>query len=262
MWPVRARAGGPAPGSIPPASSRTGAREPGPRRGAGPAARPLSRRRPGGPGRLAVSSGPRGRPCSTARSARPSRPRPGATPGPRPRRRAARRRRGRVPVRRRRAPAGRRWARRGRGSRAAPALPCPPGRATNVPPRSGRSHRRAVMRGAAAATKGSSNWPSSGSSHPSAGTQSESTNATSAVCARATPALRAPAGPTLVVSPTKRAPCRSAISLVAPASADASSTTMHAKPERAPSSRSSCAGRSRTGTTTVTSSFPKGPPAA
>ncbi len=261
MWPARARAGGPAPDSRPPASSRTGAREPGPRRGAGPAARPLCRRRRGGPGRLAVSSGPRGRPCSTAHSARPSRPRPGATRGPRPRRRAARRRRGRVPVRRRRAPPGRRWARRGCGSPAAPALPAPPVERRTCRLVAGGATVR-VMRGAAAATKGSSNWPSSGSSHPSAGTQSESTNATSAVCARAAPALRAPAGPTLVVSPTKRAPCRSAISLVAPASADASSTTMQAKPERAPRSRSSCAGRSRTGTTIVTSSSPRAPPAA
>ena len=81
-----------------------------------------------------------------------------------------------------------------------------------------------------------------------------------ALSTAAKPALRAPAGPTLVASPTKRAPCRSAISLVAPASADASSTTMQASPSSAPSSRSSCAGRSRTGTTTVTSPGPRVPP--
>ena len=87
-----------------------------------------------------------------------------------------------------------------------------------------------TIRGATAATSGSSKWPSSGASHPSSGTQSESTNATSALSTAANPALRAPAGPTLVSSPTKRAPCRSAISLVAPASVDASSTTTQAKP--------------------------------
>ena len=64
-------------------------------------------------------------------------------------------------------------------------------------------------------------------------------------------------GPTLTGSATNWAPWRSAISLVAPASADASSTTMQASPPSAPSRRSSCAGRSRTGTTTVTSSGPK-----
>ena len=77
----------------------------------------------------------------------------------------------------------------------------------------------------------------------------------------ANPALRAPAGPTLAASPTKRAPWRSATSLVAPASADASSTTTQARARSsAPSSRSSCTGRSRTGTTTVTSPGPNVPP--
>ncbi len=97
------------------------------------------------------------------------------------------------------------------------------------------------MRGATAATSGSSKWPSSGSSHPFDGTQSESTKATIGLSETARPALRAPDGPTLVASPTKRAPWRSAISLVAPASADASSTTMQARPPSAPSSRSSWA---------------------
>ena len=113
-----------------------------------------------------------------------------------------------------------------------------------------------MIRGATAATSGSSKWPSSGPSHPSEGTQSESTNATSALCTRSIPALRAPDGPTFDANPTNRAPWRSATALVVPASADASSTTTHARPPSAPSSRSSCTGRSRTGTTTVTSSGP------
>ena len=131
---------------------------------------------------------------------------------------------------------GRARVRRGCGSRAAPARRGRRGRATIAPPRSGRGRPARTMRGATAATNGSSKWPNNGPSHPSAGTQSESTNATSAVWTTASPALRAPAGPTLVASPTKRAPCRSVTSLVAPASADASSTTTQARPpgHRAP----------------------------
>ena len=45
------------------------------------------------------------------------------------------------------------------------------------------------MRGATAATNGSSKWPNKGPSHPSAGTQSESTNATSAVWTTAKPGV-------------------------------------------------------------------------
>ena len=80
-----------------------------------------------------------------------------------------------------------------------------------------------------------------------------------ACCApRPTRRSAAPAGPTLTGRPTKAAPCRSATSLVAPASTDASSTTMQARPPATAhaSKRSSCCGRSRTGTTTVTSSVP------
>ena len=126
----------------------------------------------------------RARPCSPARSGRPTRPRPGATPGPRPRRRAAwveevGARRHVDPDQQRRA-----RARRGCGSRAGPVPPGRPGPATSaarpVARPSARPLRGRTMRGATAATSGSSKWPSNGSSQPVGGTQSESTNATSA----------------------------------------------------------------------------------
>ena len=87
---------------------------------------------------------------------------------------------------------------------------------------------------------------------PVGGAQSESTNATRALSTRDSPAFRAADGPEFVVSGTKRAPWRSAISLLAPGSADASSTTTHDRPASASRSRPSCTGRLRTGTTTVT----------
>ena len=204
------------------------------RRGAGPAPPRSCRRRRGGPGTPPGLPARRARPCSTARSGRPIRRRPGATPGPRPHRRAGWGRTGRAPPRRRPGRGAPRWARRGW---ARPGAPGPPGSpverrahrpVTGPPARGGPAS--GTIRGATAATSGSSKWPRSGASHPSVGTQSESTNATSALSTAANPALRAPAGPTLVASPTKRAPWRSAVSLVAPASADASSTTMQAKP--------------------------------
>ena len=150
------------------------------------------------------------------------------------------------------------------GDRAAPAARGPRGargRARTAPPRSAPAPPEprppaGTIRGATAATRGSSKWPSSGPSHPGEGTQSESTKATSALRTAASPALRAPDGPALTSSATRCAPWRSATSLVAPASADASSTTTQATSPSASSSRSSWAGRSRTGTTTVTSAGP------
>ncbi len=113
------------------------------------------------------------------------------------------------------------------------------------------------MRGATAAVNGSPKWASRGPSHRGAGTQSESTKATIDVRAARRPALRAAAGPTFEASPTKVAPCRAATSSVAAGSPEASSTTTTAPtPPSAPSRRSSWAGRSRTGTTTVTSCSP------
>ena len=74
------------------------------------------------------------------------------------------------------------------------------------------------------------------------------------VCAAASPALRAPAGPTFDARPTKMAPCRAATFSVAAGSAEASSTTTTAPtPARVASKRSNWSLRSRTGTTTVTS---------
>ena len=117
------------------------------------------------------------------------------------------------------------------------ALPGRPGRATSAPP---RSVQRADAAGPARC--GAPRRPPAGRrSGPAAvrasrrSGRSRSRRRRRARCApRASPALRAPAGPTLAASPTKRAPWRSAISLVAPASADASSTTMQARPrERA-----------------------------
>ena len=103
-----------------------------------------------------------------------------------------------------------RSARRGPGWPAAPAPRPAPVERRATSPRTGRGTSAGpagaawTIRGATAATSGSSKWPSSGPSHPSDGTQSESTKATIGLSDAARPALRAPAGPTLVASPTKR----------------------------------------------------------
>ena len=113
-----------------------------------------------------------------------------------------------------------------------------------------------TIRGATATTRGSLKWASTGSSHPSPGTQSESMNATNGVPAWASPALRAAEGPTLTGRVITSAPASSAMARVRAGSDEASSTTRHRFASSVESSRRSCSGRSRTGITAVTSSGP------
>ena len=81
------------------------------------------------------------------------------------------------------------------------------------------------MRGATAATTGSAKCGSSPSSHPGAGTQSESRNATSGVSTAARPVLRAAAGPPLTGRCRQAAPAAAATDATAAGSRDPSSTT-------------------------------------
>ena len=111
----------------------------------------------------------------------------------------------------------------------------------------------AVIRGATAATCGSSRCASSVGSQPSTGRQPPSMNATTSVSASCQPVLRAAPGPWLASWRTTRAPCRRATSATAAGSAEPSSTTMTGPvvPSAARVPASSSAGP-RNGITTVT----------
>ena len=122
-----------------------------------------------------------------------------------------------------------------------------------------------TIRGATAPTAGSAKCGSKRSSQPGAGTQSESRNATSSVDAAASPVFRAAPGPPFTGRWITCAPCAAAMAAIAWGAADASSTTITrgapesaAVPElrRPVRQRASCAWRSRTGITTVTSAGP------
>ena len=93
------------------------------------------------------------------------------------------------------------------------------------------------MRGATAATIGSSKCPRSGESQSAVGSQSESTKATSGVLTMSSPAFLAPDGPALAVRPMNRASKDSAIASVRAGSDDASSTTTQDRPSRSDSNR-------------------------
>src|SRR5579862_2022634 len=111
-----------------------------------------------------------------------------------------------------------------------------------------------TMRGATAPTAGSAKCGSSRSSQPGPGTQSESRNATSGVSAAASPVFLAAPGPPFTGRLSTRAPVAAATRVIAPGSADPSSTTItRGSPASPARQRASSACRSRTGTTTVTS---------
>ena len=111
-----------------------------------------------------------------------------------------------------------------------------------------------TMRGATAPTAGSAKCGSSASSQPGPGTQSESRNATSGVCAAARPVFLAAAGPPLTGRRTTLAPAAAAALWIAAGSPEPSSTTItRGAPVSPARQRASSACRSRTGMTTVTS---------
>jgi hypothetical protein len=115
------------------------------------------------------------------------------------------------------------------------------------------------MRGATAPTAGSVKCGSSASSQPGSGTQSESRNATSGVCAAARPVFLAAAGPPFTGRDTTCAPAAAAALRIAAGSREPSSTTITRCTLLSPArQRASSACRSRTGMTTVTSGPPAG----
>ena len=142
----------------------------------------------------------RARPCSPARSGRPSRPRPSrhTRSTSSPPRSAGSKRSGPAAT----SGADEEGRARDEGDRAArPHRPLPRAPVERRPQRlvaarraGARPRGAGTIRGATAATSGSSKWPSSGASQPAAGTQSESTKATSVLSTAANPALRAADG--------------------------------------------------------------------
>ena len=142
----------------------------------------------------------------------------------------------------RRAP---RSARTGSGLPAVPAPAAGPGRATTAPPRSGRARSPAAtaagaIRGATAATTRVVEVAEQ-RTEPRLGGHAVGVHEGHERCCARAPAPRCGRPTAPRSTPTRRteAPWRSATSLVAPASADASSTTTHARSPSAPSSRSS-----------------------